>query len=196
MNLRAKSALSIGVLSLLCFMLPSSLRADDFTFSFTGENNVTFTDETISGEILGLTNNTTGPATEVIITSITGGFGGGDSNLLANQMTSPYWHPEYNDFTEVDGVVTSEYYLSYIDDGYIEVGFGLGINPNNDSPGTAAAISAPTLDEEAVVGSATFAPMGTVSTPEPGSGGLMLIGIGSLGLMMVTRGRIGLLPGE
>jgi hypothetical protein len=109
MNLRVKFVFSIGLLSLLCLMLPGVSRADDFTFSFTNtDGNVS---GVVTGEILGLTDNTTGPAAQVLIESypaaIASIIGPGPINAmqLADQLV--------NSFTEAGGVVTAASFAAY-----------------------------------------------------------------------------------
>lgn len=90
--------------SLLATMLCAPLaRADDFTFSFTNttQGNVS---GTVTGKILGLTNNSTGPAAQVIITSFPAGL---NSVLGSAPITATSWDQQYqNSFTETNGVVT------------------------------------------------------------------------------------------
>ncbi|MGD0950779.1 MAG: hypothetical protein ABSA52_25645 [Candidatus Binatia bacterium] len=76
--------------------------ADNFRFSFT--NDIGNVPGTVFGEIRGLTNNTTGPATEVIITSFPAGL---NSVLGSGPINATLWDQQYqNSFTETGGVVT------------------------------------------------------------------------------------------
>ena len=78
--------------------------ADNFRFSFTNDITNGNVPGTVFGEIRGLTNNTTGPATEVIITSFPAGL---NSVLGSGPINATLWDQQYqNSFTETGGVVT------------------------------------------------------------------------------------------
>jgi hypothetical protein len=87
----------------------TSAKADDFSFTITNtDGNLS---GTVSGEILGLTDNTTGPAAQVLIESYPAaiasivGPGPIDATQFLNQLV--------NSFTEVNGVVTAGSFVAY-----------------------------------------------------------------------------------
>ncbi len=86
-----------------------SAQADDFTFSFV--NTVGNVGGTVTGEILGLTNNSTGPATEVLITSFPSGLNSvlGSAPINATDFTSQV----SNSFTETNGQVTAADFIAW-----------------------------------------------------------------------------------
>ena len=101
-------ALAISVIVLL----GTPAKGDNFTFSFTsppvGGGNIP---GTVTGEILGLTNNTTGPAAQVLIESYPSYYG---SALGTLPVDVTLWATQYsNTFTEAGGVVTAAAYGAY-----------------------------------------------------------------------------------
>jgi hypothetical protein len=81
----------------------TSANADDFSFTITNtDGNVS---GTVTGEILGLTDNSTGPATQVLIESYPAAFASivGPGPIDATQFFTQL----ENSFTEVNGVVTA-----------------------------------------------------------------------------------------
>lgn len=89
-------ALAVAVIG----FLGSPAKADNFLFSFT--NNAGNTPGTVTGEIMGLVNNSTGPATEVEILTIPTDPVTFDPNTIPTT-----WHQvQVNSFTETDGMVT------------------------------------------------------------------------------------------
>ncbi|PYU69618.1 MAG: hypothetical protein DMG52_28420 [Acidobacteria bacterium] len=87
----------------------SPAKADGFSFTITNtDGNLS---GTITGEILGLTDNTTGPAAQVLIESYPAsiasivGPGPIDATQFLNQL--------FNSFTEVNGVVTAGTFGAY-----------------------------------------------------------------------------------
>jgi len=124
MNLRARFVFTIGLLGLLCLTMPGALRADDFTFSFTGslgdENGSTLSSQTVTGEIYGLTNNMTSMATDVTITSFPAAYAyaadhAADPDLLTpvTDTFAPPWVVHANSFTEIGGAIAVADYVSY-----------------------------------------------------------------------------------
>jgi hypothetical protein len=87
--------------------LGSSAKADNFLFSIT--NNAGNTPGTITGEIFGLVNNSTGPATEVEIltTPPTQGI-----LFDPNAIPTTWQSVSDNSFTETDGIITSAEFLA------------------------------------------------------------------------------------
>jgi hypothetical protein len=89
--------------------LGSSAKADNFLFSIT--NNAGNTTGTVTGEIFGLVNNSTGPATEVQILTIPPTQGG--IPFDPNTIPTTWQSVSANSFTETDGIVTSAEFLAY-----------------------------------------------------------------------------------
>jgi PEP-CTERM motif len=182
--MRQKYAIPIGILGLLYLLLPGSLRADDFTFSFTGS------DGTVTGEIIGLTNNgTPGPASDVIITSYPAAFDV-DPDLQSPPIDTFQWNDIVsNSFTESAGEITEASLTAYqlYPNGSEETLLALGIGVTTFDGGELRYLgTTEVIDDQAEGGAGTITITAT-SVPEPGTFSLMLIGFGSLGLMMVTR---------
>lgn len=124
---RVSHALFIAMVGISLASIPA--RADDFSFSFTDVNAVGIGQDvpgTVSGEILGLTNNSTGAASQVIITSFPAGlnsvFGPAPINaMLWDQQNS-------NSFTETNGQVTAASFWAQDTFGSKAQGAGLFIN--------------------------------------------------------------------
>jgi hypothetical protein len=105
LTVRLKSVTLIFALAISGIALSStSAKADDFSFSFT--NTVWYgVPGTVTGEILGLTNNATGPATEVLITSFPAGL---DTIVGSGPINAMLWnYQEENSFTVSGGEVTA-----------------------------------------------------------------------------------------
>ncbi|HUK52608.1 MAG TPA: hypothetical protein VL099_04890 [Candidatus Binatia bacterium] len=172
MNIRWNSLFSVGLLGLLCLMLPQTARADNFTFSFTG------TYGTVTGEIFGLTNNTTGAATDVTITSFPGIFLS-DPLLAGSAVTdlfSGQWNILENTFTESSGAINSYVFTCNDINGttfILSIGYQAGI----------LEIAYGATD----VGPVSFVPSSPVAAPEPASFGLMLFGLMALVTLVEVR---------
>ena len=209
MNLRAKFVFLIGLLGLVCLMLPGSLRADT-VLTYTG-NAYTFCQYaytcTGTSPALSFTLDTTltGPQFDnLAIGTVTGGNLSGfvssfaltdGAEVTVTQSTAAL---QFFDVTTVaSGDITSWEILAYTNGTQGAVNyFGATCN------GSAANCS--NVDTTQVLvngyyylayGQNSGAP-GTwtvTTTPEPGTGGLMLLGVGLLGLVMRKRIAPGLL---
>jgi hypothetical protein len=189
MNLKRSLSPRLVLLALLCFMLPGTLRADNFTFSFT--NTTGNTAGTVTGEILGLTNNTTstGIAT-VILTSYPAVFS------VFPQLSSPpitvfyqpgVWIASDDTFTETNGVITFASFDAQTPD-LSFARFALGTCNCSPPAVSFLELSSATGPNPLLIGTVTYSPAPAV--PEPPTLSLMLIGVGSLGLVMEMRKRL------
>jgi hypothetical protein len=174
----------MGLLSLLCLVLPASARADNFTFSFT---NVPTGDGddisgTVTGEILGLTNDSTGPAAEVLILSFPPGL---DSVLGSGPIYATSWSDQIeNSFTVTNGQVTAGGFYAWDTLDSVPYGAQLYIN------GLGAGFNEANLDgveygPAYVQGADGLAAANIQPAPEPPS--LALLGVGLLGLLGLKR---------
>jgi hypothetical protein len=109
-------------------------RADNFSFSFTNAfSGPGYVSGTVTGEIIGLTNNSTGPAAQVIITSFPAGL---NSVLGSGPINAMLWaHVYQNSFTETNGMVTGGGFWAQDTIGSNTSGAQLYINGDNVSPG-------------------------------------------------------------
>ncbi len=178
MNLRPRFVLSIGLLGLVCLTMPGALWADAFSFSFSNTLGGSV-DGTVTGEVLGLTNNgVPGPASQVIITGFPTPF---EALLGAAPITTiPTWSVLVNSFTESGGAITSGAFLAEPPNS----AYFFELYPTEDF----AEIDGLATTNQ-TEGSLTFAPL---PVPEPGTSTLTLTGLGLLGLVVVTRKRAAL----
>lgn len=156
--------------------------ADDFSFSFT--NDIGNVAGTVTGEILGLTDNTTGPATDVIIESYPSAL---NADLFSS-YTAPidlfsgsWFGTDTNTFTETGGEITAADFG--VDDGDFDFvtlnscslgdfcGNGFG-NWNNG--------------DEVAGSTVSFSELGA-SAPEPSTLGMVLVGLAALTVRRVRR---------
>jgi hypothetical protein len=191
MKMSAKFVIPIGLVGLLCLMLPGSLRADNFTFSFT--NTIGNVSGTVSVEIMGLTNNATGPASQVILLGYPASL---DPQVAAAGTNVTNWGFQIaNLFTETSGVLVGEDFVaSNIAGGTVEALLLDNITPPpvssplNPSPidflgyGPLFAPANPLPFVKAVE---TVPPIAGATTPEPTSKLLFVTGL--LGLVLVVR---------
>jgi hypothetical protein len=162
----------------------TSAKADDFSFSFT--NTLGDVSGTVTGEILGLTNNATGPAAQVLITSFPSGL---DSDMGPAPIDATLWVKQYvNTFTETNGEVTAAEFAA--DPGnnidILEIDYyGYNSLEIYGSP-----VGALFVETDGGLAAANIQPLDPVPTPEPSTLGLAFTGlVGLIGLhrKMLTR---------
>lgn len=185
---RLKSMRLILALAISGIALSSvSAKADDFSFSFT--NTVWYAvPGTVTGEILGLTNNATGPAAEVLITSFPSGL---NSVLGSGPINAMLWDQQYqNSFTESGGQVTAGgFWANDTINGWSQ---GAQLYINGDG-GPYNFLNLDGTDALYVWGdnglaAANIKPLGT-PTPEPSS---FLLALGFAGVLGAFRRKFGL----
>jgi hypothetical protein len=120
-------------------LLGTNAMADSFVFSFTGGGG------TVTGEIMGLQNNATGSATEVLITSYPASLGS-----IPDLIVTDWAAQVLNSFTETNGVVTDAQYFAQDSDlpfpsMFISAGIGeiITVNASIRGPITFAAAPVP-----------------------------------------------------
>jgi hypothetical protein len=192
MNLGAKFILSIGLLGLLCLTMPGAVRADDFTFTFT--NTIGEISGTVTGEIYGLTDGSTGPATQVTLTSYPAVF----DNTVLNPTDNPIsligasgWTVLDNTFIESGNTIvgTATPAAFEVENPSITTGNDFALTDELVS-GEVIGLLGNTGDGDYVAGVVTFTPVtAPVITPEPGTTALTLTGLGLLGLLVAMRKR-------
>jgi len=158
-------------------------RADSFEFSFT--NTIGTVAGTVTGEILGLTNNgVPGPASDVIITSYPSLFYS-EPGLGTPPVDTASWLISSNLFTESGGAISSACFVANIP----ETTFALSTSPLCYGFGGELDTFAPPGGDVLVLTTPVFSPTVASPIPEPSTGGPMLIGVGLLGLVLVMRKR-------
>jgi hypothetical protein len=181
LNRTAYLALMAAVLVLLMAVSPA--RADDFSFSIT--NTVGNVSGTVTGEILGLTDGTTGPAAEVLILSYPTALFPDVVAAGNDTMNTATWGPPFiNSFTETGGVITAGIFIVGKD--VVGLDFGIGINNGVGTGGESglqdynSAFGINNIIETAGgLGALNLTPLGSpLSAPEPSS--LILLGSGLL----------------
>ena len=116
-NLKQILSLSAG------FALAASVRAQTLDFSFTVANSLGNVNGSFSGVVYGLGDNSTGPATDVVITSFPNTLNSVVGTAPIDVFASP-WSVEDNSFTVTGGQITAAGFDAYAGDGYIYLDIG------------------------------------------------------------------------
>lgn len=203
MNLRAKVVCSVGLLILLCVMLPGSLRADSFTYTYTGNsfgyNGSVYALTGVSGFFTLASPLAPGTTTDPHGAFVNFSFTDGKSIFdLANAVSAPsgYAYGPQNSFsltTDAAGQIIGwdiiAYSGLYPSGGYI---FTCNEGAACSSGVSQDGVNDWDLDYNADLGGGgvygTYSQgswvKSTVSTPEPSS--LLLLAFGALGLLVVA----------
>lgn len=154
-------------------LLSTYAKADNFGFSFT-ESGV----GTVSGVIMGLTNNSTGTATAVIIESMPAVF---DADLGNPPINATLWSVAQDSFTETSGQITAMNFFAVEDADEIQLGLNdtEGYTYLNDDVGGHQVVGASGLS------GLNLTPL-TSTVPEPNS---LLLLLTPLLLVALVAGR-------
>jgi hypothetical protein len=169
-------------------LLGAPAKGDDFTFSFTGTatGNVS---GTVTGEILGLNDNTTGPAAQVLIESFPTDF---DFYLGSAPINATLWIAyTYNSFTETGGVVTGGGFTGVNVIG--DPATGASYLYINTSSSQLVFISLPSYVNTSLIANPgiSFDNIQPLSSTVPEPSTCLLIGTGLLGLLAwAVRGKL------
>ena len=151
---------------LLGLMHPPASHATplDFTFSFSG----------VTGEIDGLINNATGPATDVFLTNYPAGLEPPDPPITMFTEVNP------NTFTVGSGEIQNANFEAFDQAGFLVLTL--------DSTGLSNLFNESTV--VAVFGDAVFTPITTAPVPEPSTWAMLLLGFAGLGFLGYRRGKV------
>ena len=153
----------------------SLARADDFTFSFSGDPALGA--GLVTGEVFGLMNNATSAASRVTVATNTAGY----AVPITYQGDDPFTFT--NSFTETAGKITEANFSS------LEFSSFTDLQLNFEGSNSLDGLGAETANDAGLNG-ITFAPAATVSAaPEPGTWALMMLGVGFIGWALRYRRR-------
>jgi len=179
-------AVAVAVASALLFAQPAKASPIfDFSFVVTGGSAGS---GVVTGEILGLTNNATSAATDVVITSMPG-RAPGYVPALPIDVFATLSDLEHNSFTVSDGEITSGAFIAFFGPGGQD---RLQLEPGTGDLGFPGSVSF--QDPENLMNSWSALDSGpspvsysAVQTPEPSS--LVVVGMALSGLTMVRCRR-------
>jgi hypothetical protein len=186
--------MKLTVLTLLLIsgaFIGSSAKAQllNFDFSFTGNLGSSTTKGTVTGEIIGLTNNGTSTPSDIILTSIPLGFSINvpPSYSLKNNGWNLSGDAEGASFTVTNGVITSatDYEASLAaHNGYLSFDVPLVVNNVELGPLNGFQYGSPYVSNTAGFQGVTYT---IISAPEPASWSLAVVG--ALALAVAIRRR-------
>jgi len=186
MNLRAKFVFSIGLLGLLCLTLPGSLRANTILGTTIDVQNVWPSVDVVYQD-LGTITVTSTPQTLTTFQPYFDVAISGTQIVLSDSNSYVIYGPPPAVGT-FNGVYLVDESIAFPDTVIDSSSVLTGGSPIITIAGNTLEID---FDGESFQpGEQLVLDVGPSPTPEPGSGTLMLIGVGLLGLMMVMRKRI------
>jgi len=164
------SALLAAGLALAAVAAPARAELLDFTFSFS--NSIGTTAGTVTGEIEGLADNSTGAAGDVIIESAPAMEN--DSELGAPYDTAS-WTKIYDSFTVTDGQITAVDFRAATNGA---AGLSLDVNGLDNFTVSENIQSVTTFGGFAAI---TFTPLNAPASPEPGTFAMAALALPALG---------------
>jgi hypothetical protein len=161
-----------------------------FDYSFT--NTVGTLPGTVTGQILGLTDNSTGPATHVLIDTFPPEF---EIQLLSAPVDAMAWTIKADTFTVTNGQVTAADFNAQFGNFSTAGGNGAalmldyGSNGRNELVATIPAVSYDLLNFDGLPGANIVPETSPPSTPEPATFALLASGLMAFGGFRLCRQR-------
>jgi hypothetical protein len=164
----------------------ASTPSHALTFNFSFDNLNGNVSGTVTGQIFGLNDNATGPATAVDITSAPPGL-----VPLPLPLSMPVSGSENsnNTFTVNSGVITASGFDGVVLDGTTKIELILTSGPSLVGSASLGVTSPPTANGVGSTIQATYTEVPTTTTPLPATLPLFATGLGALGLLGWRRKR-------